>query len=527
MKCLLTLFVCFLMINSFFSLSISNKLRIPDNNFSSRNTLETGDDGIMVNIDSSNVFRERVNFKNKLSTYIVSSTEIGFSDFDYSINVGENNRSLSRLQIVYHLVGINFSWNTGDISQITAHNMGIKLYFDDVMIGYIFHGGHYSNRDYFSLVLKGTVFNVAPGVHTIKMRGNTDYKFIFGNYGNSMQDSLNGLSQVYGYGSHLHYSFLDLFGEFLDSSDENPVSRSFLIPVNPRTRIMRKAKLALSIDDDVRYMRINGINHPMYLYFSQGEVNNCWVSKSFESLLGDQDTITLYGVDSHGGSRGIIGNFVYYNSLGFPEIINTNASDWKCEGATPVVQARDVESTTNLRPIDFGADWIWSTAGVSSGATCTVTLPQTVTKSVIYVSMCTQLEEIRVNGGSPISVASGNPGLCQRTKKIISDATGSLKSGDVVSFKGSKVANTSSNISNSYFNLNSLAAVIAYKNSNGDVVQVTTNDNLYWICDDVVPSVVNMDSGFRNQYFLNNAFSINSIYRASGNITTICKITLP
>jgi len=284
------------------------------------------------------------------------------------------------------------------------------------------------------------------------------------------------------------------------------------------------------------------------------------------------NTISIQGYDG-GGGRGIRASLVFYNKLGFPEIVNSIQDKWNCSGLNATktntimnIIKSNFESTNNYKPLDFNAGWLWGNSNCStqnaycvggwpynntacvgncpnnncSGCTttCSTTLNGTVKDSVIYVTAFSNLTAVSINGTPiPSTKLPADLGSSWITKTFDSTMTGkSLQAKDTIKFTVNKANLPSSNPSynwpsitdaNPHFGTAAgIVAVIAYKDSNGKVNVIKTGDP-GWTCNDAAPFVVPFGDSYRKDFFLNSVFEASTIGNVARSADCYCSITLP
>lgn len=533
MKQQLSIFLTFLLlINCSIAVNIKNNILLSNHlantdktanlektsNFIDTKMLETCDEGILADVDTTNIYYNKISFP---SRYIgVSPTNNGvfqlIPQFNTPINIGENGKTMSRLTIRLVLPGVRITINNG-----SHHTYCCKLFFDSLEIaGYFFQQNVTYGDSFEDMVMTGTLFNIPPGLYIISLQCYNYYGvMVFGN-------------------SEVNHNYFEFFGEYSAGTAASTLPNNFLLPVTPKTISRKKTKFIFAVDDILTWIQVNGSGVKMNNYATDAEVDACCNSKVFPILLAEGDTIQFRGSDRGSGLRGMRVNINYYNNLGYPEIYNSDYSTYSMDNLTNPSSSQENMSTYNPKvdsaniylPVDYSANWIWNAGAGQSFVVATAVLPAKNTNSVMFIQACTHLVEVKVNT-EIAKINTANADKCERVQQLKSPTDMSvLKSGDKISIKMKKSPNSVSNKAiKAYdvtpYTIGFVAAVIAYKNKLGEVVEIRTGQ-AGWTCNGKTPKKIPIQDIYRKDFYLTAAFEARAIYDDSANEYT-CDITLP
>lgn len=137
------------------------------NGFQNINTALTGDEGVLVDIDDSTVYRDQINYQKTPNIWSDAR-----QDFIYQLSRDiEIDKPMARISFKLDLP---YSYVFG--YRYRHHFVKVALLFgnNETEIGFGFYGkrdyNRYSYNEYFENTITGTVFNVPIGVHPIKFK---------------------------------------------------------------------------------------------------------------------------------------------------------------------------------------------------------------------------------------------------------------------------------------------------------------------------------------------------------------------
>lgn len=533
MKQQLSIFLVFLiLINCSTAMNIKNNILLSNhlvnankavnsakaNNFIDTKMLETCDEGILADIDPTNIFYNKISFPSK---YIaVSPTNNGIfqliPQFNTPINIGENGKSMSRLTIRLVIPGLRITINNN-----SHHTYCCKLFLDSLEIaGYFFQQNVTYGDSMEDMVISGTLFNIPPGLYIVSLQCYNYYGVL-----------------VFGQ-SEVNHNYMEFFGEYSAGADASTITNNFLLPVTPKTISRKKTKFIFAVDDILTWIQVNGSSVRMFNYATDAEVDQCCNSKAFPILVAEGDTIQFRGSDRGSGLRGMRVSINYYNNLGYPEIYNSDYNTYSMDNLTDPSRSQEnmstyspkIDSLNSYLPVDYSANWIWNAGAGQSFVVATAVLPSKNTNSVMFIQACTHLVEVKVNA-EVARINTANADKCERVQQLKSPTDMSvLKSGDKISIKMKKSPNSVGNkaikayIATPYIT-GFVAAVIAYKNKLGEIVEIRTGQK-GWTCNGKTPKKVPIQDIYRNDFYLTSAFEARAIYDDADSEYT-CDITLP
>lgn len=536
MKQQLSIFlISLLLINCSNAMNIRNNLLLANvakntvqnsaSNFIDVKMLETCDEGILADIDFTNVLFVRIPLKTQyLEMPPNQTTFVNIPQFNTPVNLGENGKNLARLTVKFVIPGMRITINSNALQ-----NYYCKLFFDNIDIGSYYYQQNVSTGDAMEdMIIYGTLFNIPPGLYIISLQ------------------CLNGSASRMIFGtSHINHQYIELTGEYSASLTASTLPKNLLLPVAPNLISRQKTKFIFAVNDILTSIRINQSTLTQNYYADSAEVTRCCNTKAFQILAAEGDIIQFTGSNSASSTRGMRVSINYFNNLGFPEILNTNYNNFSLDNlansssnqANIISANNPVEHAASYQPLDYTSSWIWN-AGVSkSFAVATATLPRTNTKPVMFIQACTHLVEVKVNDTA--STFNENMNKCEIVKTLRSPThIKELVSGDKIAIKIKRdYANTAQNVNmkayfqfnalttrNEPYNLGFLLAVIAYKNKDGEVKIIKTGDK-GWTCNNAAPLKVPIQANYRNEFYLTAAFEARGIYQNLAEY--VCNVTLP
>lgn len=508
------------------SLSTTTNSKVIGTSFSKTNLNQLPEEGVLIDINPSNIYHKRINFPFRARSYSSFTTNISkdISEYKHVIDTSENsnNSYLSSLSIEYVIPAAG-------ITKTSSHTyLHLNLYFDNVEIGVYYESSLYSYSGYSSpksdIVLKGTIYNVNPGLHTIKIYIRNSHNFYFNSHSFS-------------------YAKLEIIGEFINSSNGSksssivPVnSKSFCFPpVNDPISSSKPARMILTFDDTLDCMQLNGTEVERFMY-TTAQVNDLRIGKIFPAHLSIGDKIRIHSSNQNASSPyGLIrGSVTYYDNRDFLNIHNTNTNTKEWYFSSNTMFSRSMSSNSfPTKPYDNNSIGVW---GYNSSSKHTnyyelyTDLPKPDFTSRIYVSACPYLFHVKVNNSSKLTNRNdcNTAYTLSKYSKSSGELGSDLKTGDVIEIYGgnSSSASTYSYIKDSiHYSRPAVIAAIYYKNSKGQYTEVLTN-HYDWRCNNYTPSEIDYQNNAQKDNVLKVATSAQYIYY-SGSNTFTCKITLP
>ena len=486
-------------------------------NFIDTKMLETCDEGILADVDFTNVFYMRSNYATRepytLTGVITpAENEVLIPQYNYQINVGENGKSMSRLNIRLVIPGLRLN----HLKDYPTYKCRMML--DTIELASYWYRHHdIKGLAWDDLTLIGTLFNVPPGLYVVSLRCYAYY-----------MDLQFGSSEI-------NPAYIEFKGEYAAGSIPSNQPNNFLLPVTPKQLPKRKSKFIFVVDNYFSYISVNGNNIERSYY--DKDVNSCCDSKAYPILLSDGDILSFRGVDT-GAKRGIIVSVNYYNSLGYPEIYNSSYTNYSIDNYNGTItenisinsdnKPSKWEADKSYLPIDYSAQWIWGSTTSNPTATATAPLPITNRSSVMFVQACPTLVEVKVNSETA-KINSETASTCEKVQQLKStENIPILKSGDKISIKINKTYDKSRKtkiIDIPIYSTGFVSALISYKNKDGQVVEIRTDENT-WTCAGKPAQVQPIQNNFRSDFYLTTAFEARAIFETFEKELT-CETTLP
>lgn len=486
-----------------------------DRNFIDTKTIETCDEGIAIQIDNTNLFRDRINYslpRTTIASNVAALRELPI--FTKMITLGENGLYLARLRINLVIPGVYLETGSND-----QHWMRFRLFLDTTEIGYYFFQQFSNGALYMDVKINTTVYNIAPGFYKLSLQAMNKSNMRFGNF-------------------NLNFAYIDLEGEYATNPRlASSVKTDFLLPVDFKPLPRIKTRVIANADNTITSMDINGV--PVTVSSFSSDLSNRGLASSFPVLLSEGDEIVVRASNGT-GQRGLRVSLSYYNNLGLPVYANSS-TNWICNSLANMSQhtanvAANISDTFNLKPLDFTSSYIWGNGGNSSSAECKSLLSSSNTTPSLYFQAATKASEIKINDKAiafktqfdlPEIVKNLTPATLEKT----------LVSGDKIEFfisranvsSNNKAYKTNANLSTdlAYYKNSFLIAIIFYKDKSGKFNVVDTNNKSLWQCKTTAVSHASMSDTYRDDFFLTNAFGVRPIYLNNTDQNYSCVITLP
>lgn len=495
--------------------------------FSSTNMNQLPKEGLLIDINPHNIFHKRINFPFKHHTINTNYRTKELTEYRQVIDTSEarNTSNLASLSIEYIFP------SSGPYNYYHT-NLKLTLTFDGVEIGYYYESYSYSNN-LSDIIVKGTIYNVKPGLHYIR---------IYARNSNTSNFNYHNIS----------YAKLEMFGEFVNKNNKMSISsnnsnsitpvnsKSFILPTinNPITS-SKPARIIFAVDDKLHYIQLNDRDVEKSMY-SVAQLDNFRISKLLPAHISPGDKLWIYARNLSSGSPfGMIrGSVTYYDHRNFLNIYNTNTNtkEWKFSSNITYNRSGYMSSSSyTSKPIDNNSTPIWGYYATWSNNTnyygLTTTIPFPDFTSRIYVSACPYLFHVKVNNVKRLTNRNDCNAAYTLSKytKSGGELGSNLKTGDVIEIYGgtsSSALNYTYNKDSYHYSRPATIAAIYYTNSKGVPTEVLSN-HYNWKCNNYEPGVIEFKYNSQKDNVIRIASGAEYIYYRYSSSSYTCKITLP
>ena len=499
------------------------------NGFQDINTALTGDEGVIVDIDDSTVFRDQINYQK--SPNIFSDMK---QDFIYQLSRDiVVDKPMARLSFKLDLP---YSYVFGYYYRYTFIKVSLLFGNNETEIGFGFFGkrDYYQPTwsEYFQCSVTGTVFNIPIGVHPVKFKvtTTTNMGWMQGRFSSS---GTNGRQ----------YPMMDVEGEILAPAKKDKKAK--IIVPKDETSIARPAKQGRFISTSVYYTTpVSYTWNPeskgfRYQYRTPwGYYNSAWAawgSPSYRKLQFHDatvgETFNMWTYNYYGSQSALKGTLSFYDRAGWWGFKHTD-KEWMCNQELHSPSSTytwynkkkpciDNDSTyaKNKSYIKYAkmteSKWLTYSHWNRYYFYVAYTIPKVETKSVIYFA--TEFEStVKVTAkGKSITTKKAN----KQNITLVNESQykKTLKSKDKITFE------VDSGKKNAY-----ITALVNYKNSEGNVVLLSADR--YMVCDkkkQIEKRITTLYSNINNAPMITLLSGKAQFYIGQEKKKIKCSITLP